>query len=100
MFGISYTITLNQAEAQVLGLAALLSVFAWAWGALLRAGLGLNRWWGLLMLIPIVNVIAFLAAGAIAHRRLADERIQSDAEKIKLLLQEAPKPPVRTTKTD
>ncbi|MDP1807968.1 MAG: hypothetical protein Q8L35_00305 [Actinomycetota bacterium] len=85
---ISYVINLNQADAWIVALVVGLALLAWAWGALLKSALGLNRWFGLLMLVPIINLLAFMASGVAAHHRLLDHQNKVAYEKIKRLMEE------------
>lgn len=66
-------LVLHPDDLMVIGLIGLVIAMAWAWGALLNEGLGLNRWFGLLFLIPGINIIAFIASGVMAHERIMDK---------------------------
>lgn len=85
---IIYTINLNSAQVWLTALAAGLALLGWTWGALLKSALGLSRWFGLLMLIPVVNVLAFIASGVAAHLRQVERQNEPAFEKIKRLEEE------------
>lgn len=85
---IGFVINLSRTDALILALAAGLALLGWAWGALLKSSLGLNRWFGLLMLVPVVNLLAFMASGIAAHRRLLEYQNKAAYEKIKRFMEE------------
>ncbi len=88
MLAVTYTITLNQAETRLLVVAVIMALLAWAWGALLKSALGFNRWFGLLIFLPVINLLAFFISGLLAHRGLIDKESSAAYEKIMHLLAE------------
>ena len=86
---LGYAISLGPLEAEIVALVVIVALLGWSWGALLKAGLGISRWYGLLLLLPVVNLVAFVAAGYAAHRRLVDAQNEAAYEKVKRLIEEA-----------
>lgn len=84
----TYVIDLNTKQAVIICAIAVLSLLGWSWGTLLKSGLGVSRWYGALMLLPGVNLIAFVIAGIIADYRLEEERKRPARERAKRFIAE------------
>jgi len=63
-------------------------VLSWVWGAILKAALGISRWYGCLAILPGVNVIVFLAAGYFSHRKLTAEANEIAFQQVKRMVEE------------
>jgi hypothetical protein len=83
------SVTLRSSDLPAIGLLALFVLMSWAWGAVSKAALGVSRWYGVLMLLPGVNLAAFFITGIISHRRLTAEANEAAYEQIKRLVAEA-----------
>lgn len=69
---ISYVISLEPEHVKGLVLLLTAILLSWSWGNILNFAFGLNKWYGLLLLVPGVNLVSFVIFGATAQKRILE----------------------------